>query len=142
MTLQRVGDWLWDRGHCTLARWVWWEDHPLRGAWYEWRWPQGNGPRTVRHPLVCPVCDGEGGWVDAVPGCYGQGPYWPCGACDQRGVVSLWWMACYVWWDRVCPEWVLDALWRWHEWRQELCPYCGGPLADCDCATQDAEHAP
>lgn len=86
--------------------------------WDAWRWPDGYGGRTIRRPFVCGYCNGRGGWVEDVPGCYGQGPHYTCGGCDGEGVVSLWEKAREAFYEsRFGLWWVESVLIPWSEWR-------------------------
>jgi len=35
--------------------------------------------------VPAPCCKGRRGHVEPVPGCWGQGPYYPCPGCDDTG---------------------------------------------------------
>lgn len=43
--------------------------------------------------MICPVCDGDGGWCEEILGygeCVGSGPYCDCYLCDTTGKVNIW----------------------------------------------------
>lgn len=48
------------------------------------------------HFIECPACNGEGGETEVILD-DGSGPYYPCGYCNEKGVVLnpykriLWW---------------------------------------------------
>jgi len=62
---------------------------------------------TSIHETECPCCNGEGGEQEAVLCIRGatDGPWYPCGYCDETGVVTW---AGYVNWHYwiVPPTWI------------------------------------
>lgn len=63
--------------------------------------------------MKCPICEGEGGWVEVIDYWIG-GPYSGCNTCDGDGDVSLWTLLSIWFWEHVpirFLEWYSD--WRY-----------------------------
>ena len=97
--------------------WPGWIAETARDRWGAWRWPADGGPRTLRRPFVCPICNGMCGWTEWV--CEYGGPYYECGACNGHGVVSGRWVFERWFWESA-PEWVIDIAIRYYEWRSPV----------------------
>ncbi len=53
--------------------------------------------------MKCPCCNGKGGEIEPVLD-YGQGPYYPCGLCNDKLTVSIFKWLWWKWADRERPD--------------------------------------
>ena len=57
--------------------------------------------------MKCPMCGGDGGWYETHAEYIQE--YYECGACEESGKVSLWWMITFWFWNTV-PVWYIEWL--------------------------------